>query len=701
MKRTIIFLLFSHLFIGQLNYPKSKTMNQIDNYHGIEITDPYRWLEDEKSDETRAWIDAQESFTENYLKNLPIRNRIQSLLQKFNNTGRGFSIPIVAGNTYYFLSGKQGIPHPELFKQNGLSGEKELVYQFSDDYDRSVAFGNFIINPSGTFAAYVLRNRNTNAMKIHVFDLQKMKRLDYEISGTIYGNLKFRNETTFWYVGYGDVNENMNRGLLDQFNLKSHTVGKPNSDLRVYQTQRKEGRKFSIQLSEDQKFLIEHVFDSRSDQNQVAIVDLTTKHRTAIHTNAESMTTSIGSIDHFYYFYSNDDAPNGKIIRYDRRNQSIQTIVNETKYNLAGGSTAGGNAMGVVNDHLVVIYREIAINHVFVYDQNGELKTSKKLDAGWIGSGIVSNPNENAAWFTLTTFTNPTATIRVDLHSFEINEYFRRTLQFNPDDFITNNVMIESKDGKMVPMFICYKKGLERNGKNPVYMYAYGFGGWTAVPWYQSQMLTWLEMGGIYVMPGIRGGGEFGESWKNDGIRFNRHNAINDYIAAAEYMVKENYTSEGLIVANGWSASGHLPAIASIKRPKLFGAAMIGIPSLDMLRYQYFTNNTSWTNGFGSSGNKDEFENLMTWSPLHNIKPTQIYPPMMVTVGEIDPVTPPRHGYKFIATIQNSNQSNPMLLNVVRGEQHGFGTNTAQRNHTYTNELSFLWHVLKLDQTQF
>ena len=230
-------------------------------------------------------------------------------------------------------------------------------------------------------------------------------------------------------------------------------------------------------------------------------------------------------------------------------------------------------------------------------------------------------------------------------------------------------------------------------------MYAYGFGGWVAVPWYQPHLLTWLDMGGIYVLPGVRGGGEFGDAWKEAGIRNNRPVAIKDYIAAAEFLVQEGYTEAGRIVANGWSASGSLAAAAVQKRPALFGAAMIGIPSLDLLRYTEFTPFKGWTRGYGSPAVEEEFNTLYQWSPYHNIKSNTLYPPMMITVGEKDNTTPPQHGYKFVAAMQEHQQieAAPTLLKIVWGGGHGFGTTSEQRRETYSQELYFLVEVLGLD----
>ena len=277
--------------------------------------------------------------------------------------------------------------------------------------------------------------------------------------------------------------------------------------------------------------------------------------------------------------------------------------------------------------------------------------------------------------------------------------FFDRGLPIDREDYIVNNTYYESFDGTKVPIYICHKKDLKLDGSNPVFMYGYGFGGWVATPWYQPQLLTFIEMGGIYVLPGVRGGGEFGDAWREAGVKLNRQNAISDYIAAAEFLIENKYSSPGKFVANGWSASGSLAAAVTMQRPDLFGAAMIGIPSLDMLRYEEFTAFKGWTSGYGSVANKEEFLNLYNWSPYHNIKTSTCYPPMLVTVGEKDQTTPPQHGYKFIAAMQAQQKKcdRPALLKIVWGGAHGFGTSNEQTLETQTQEMAFLVKTLGLE----
>jgi len=354
--------------------------------------------------------------------------------------------------------------------------------------------------------------------------------------------------------------------------------------------------------------------------------------------------------------------------------------------------------MTLVADNIVLLYRLGPIANIKLFDLSGNLKKKIDLKTGWIGSGLVGTKSVPEIFYSLNTFSQPSTIYRLDLKTGQNKPFFTRELPIDPDDYESKYVFYQSKDGTKIPMFITYKKGLQLNGKNPVYMYGYGFGGWVAVPWYQPHMLTWLDLGGIYAMPGIRGGGEYGEAWKEAGIRLNRQNAIDDYIAAAEYLIDQKYTSPKLMVANGWSASGSLAAASIMQRPELFGAGMIGIPSLDLLRYQHFTPFKGWTTGYGSADIEEEFKVLYSYSPYHNIKNDVCYPPIMVTVGEMDQTTPPQHAYKFIARMQyNQPCENPILMKVVRGGGHGFGTTADQRREVYSQELTFLVKVLGLN----
>ena len=382
----------------------------------------------------------------------------------------------------------------------------------------------------------------------------------------------------------------------------------------------------------------------------------------------------------------------------------------ESEEVLAGGSSAGGNAMSMIGERLVLLYRRANLAMLRVHRLDGRLEHEVPLAAGWIGSGLVgSDAVPGEVWFSFNGFVEPSTAYRLDLESGERRPFVRRELPIDPDDYRLEHVFYRSADGTRVPLFVAQKRTARaRDGKSPVFMYGYGFGGWVAVPWYQPHILAWLEQGGTFAMPGIRGGGEYGDAWRDAGIRLNRQNAVADYIAAAEWLVAERYTSAGKVVANGWSASGSLAAAAVMQRPEVFGAALIGIPSLDMLRYHHFTAVPGWTRGYGSSDHPEEFKVLHSYSPYHGVLDLdagRCFPPTLVTVGEKDDVTPPLHGYKFVAALQHQQHragagqgaspcASPALLKVVRGAGHGFGTTPAQSRRTYAEELSFLSRVL-------
>ena len=461
---------------------------------------------------------------------------------------------------------------------------------------------------------------------------------------------------------------------------------------------------FRIASAHDHEQVVIRTFEGRSDRNAVFIVDQDQRVLPMV-PHDKYMLNYVGSKNDQFYFYSNEQAPNGKIISIDKNapaENNWKTIIPEMKETLAGGSTAGGNAMNLIGDHFTLLYREGTQSMIRTFTIDGQKKHEFKLETGWIGSGLVGMPAGNEAWFSLNTFLSPSNIYRIDLKTGKIQQHFNRKLPIDREDYVTRNTYYTSFDGTKVPIFICHKRDLKTNGQNPAFLYGYGFGGWVATPWYQPHLLTFLEMGGVYALPGVRGGGEFGDAWKAAGILLNRQNAIDDYIAASEFLIEEGYTSAGKMIANGWSASGSLAAAVTMQRPDLYGAAMIGIPSLDMLRYEQFTAFKGWTRGYGSVAVKEEFMNLWKWSPYHNIKSNTCYPPMIVTVGEKDQVTPPQHGYKFVAAMQEhqSDCEGRIVLKIVRGGGHGFGTNSEQTLITQSQEMTFLSQVLKLDLTK-
>lgn len=700
-----IFAFPPSLWAQDYTYPETKRIPQRTNYHGVNISDAYQWMEQVDQPEVQNWMKAQDETLNTFLDEQATLASISQSMDRFNKTGDNYSVPQKGGVYYFYSVQKSGLPHRHIYQQKGLDGKAQLLLNMNEELADGENFGRFSISPNGQFLVARITNGQAAYGKLRIFNVAKKQWYPESLDGTSGSNIAWTKNDGFYYLYYG-TSTALNEGKsIPHSSIKYHQVKTPQTkDFLILEAPKAEDQPlllYTISSSNDYQHVVIKTRQGRGDKNKLYLLDLASNEVMPLIEKADHMFNYVGSKGNTFYFYTNKEAPNGKIIALKKGAQKQSqwpTIVGEQKEALAGGSTAGGNAMNLVGDHLTLLYREGTQTQLRVFNLQGQLLHSVPLETGWIGSNLIGDPQGTEIYFSLNTFLSPSSIYRMDLQTGDCAVFFDSNLPLQRADYTISNTYYRSSDGTKVPIYICHKKDLIFDGSNPVFMYAYGFGGWVATPWYQPQMLTFIEMGGIYVLPGIRGGGEFGDAWRDAGIKLNRQNAIDDYISAAEYLIEKRYTQAGKIVANGWSASGSLAAAVSIQRPDLFGAALIGIPSLDMLRYEEFTAFKGWTSGFGSSAKAEEFFNLYKWSPYHNLKSNSCYPPMLVTVGEKDTTTPPQHGYKFVAALQAHQQScsAPALLKVVWGGGHGFGLDQQQRTETQTQELSFLAKVMEL-----
>ncbi len=690
------------LFGQPLPYPTSTKEVVINEYHGHQISDPYQWLEEVENPKVKTWMQNQDALLQSFISKTEQYQSINARIEQLENTGTNYSVPQKSGEYYYYNTWPKNKRHALLHRQGGLEGASKVVLDLNKVLkEEKLTYNGFSVSPEGRYLALLINEDQSRWSQLWLYDLKKEVLLQDEVHGLTSAAVAWlKDDQGFYYVRYGSEEELAKNEL--NTSIHAHKIGsQAESDVRIFHIPKSPTTLYSLFMNADRDHAVVQAYQGRSDRNTVYL--LSTKENATAQSlvpEAKAAFNYIGNQGSQYYFYSNEQAPNGKVVQINSQaRDGFKTLIPAQDQVLAGGSTAGGNAMNFIDGKFVLLYREGTQQEIKIYESSGTLQSSIKLETGWIGSGIQGVSGGNEAWFTLNTFLDPSTVYRIDLKTGQSNDFFKRRLPINKSEYVTRNTYYESFDGTKVPIYIVHKKGLPKSQGNPVYMYAYGFGGWVAVPWYQPHLLTWLDMGGIYVLPGVRGGGEFGDAWKEAGIRNNRPVAIKDYIAAAEFLVQEGYTEAGRIVANGWSASGSLAAAAVQKRPALFGAAMIGIPSLDLLRYTEFTPFKGWTRGYGSPAVEEEFNTLYQWSPYHNIKSNTLYPPMMITVGEKDNTTPPQHGYKFVAAMQEHQQieAAPTLLKIVWGGGHGFGTTSEQRRETYSQELYFLVEVLGLD----
>ncbi len=696
----------NNLVVAQtITYPKAKKELKVDNYHGIKITDAYQWMEAVDTEPVQSWMKAQDQTMHDFLSNENANNLIKNSIERLGNTGDSYGVPVKAGAYYFYGIQKEELPHTVIYTQKGLDGKPWLLLDMNKELEEDESFGGFSVCPNGHFMAVLIKKGQASYGQLKIYNIDEKEWYEERLDGTASTSIGWTYNNGFYYIQYGKSIALNKKQVAPNATIKFHKINTaPDKDITVMEATQKAGEAlmlFSISSAADFQHLVVQTQQGRGDKNKLHLIAANNHSKTTLVGNIDDRYNYIGSKGNQFYFYTNKDAPNGKIIAINKDNPSIanrKTIIPEQKDALAGGSTAGGNAMNLIGDKFTLLYRKGTQAKIRIFDLKGKLEHTLPLETGWIGSGLVGRSDGKEAWYSLNTFLTPNSVYRLDLKTGESKVFFDGGLPIKREDYVAKSTHYTSLDGTKVPIYICHKKELKLDGQNPAFIYGYGFGGWVATPWYQPHLLTFLEMGGIYVMPGIRGGGEYGGAWRDAGLKLNRQNAIDDYIRAAEYLVQEKYTTPGLVVANGWSASGSLAAAVTMQRPDLFGAALIGIPSLDMIRYEKYTAFKGWTNGYGSVDNRTEFLNLYKWSPYHTIKSNTCYPPMLVTVGEKDPTTPPQHGYKFVAALQAHQQcENPALLKIVWGGGHGFGTTNEQKIETQSQELAFLVKVLDLD----
>ncbi|MEM7582059.1 MAG: prolyl oligopeptidase family serine peptidase [Acidobacteriota bacterium] len=692
---------------AESRFPESRRDTVVDTYHGVRIADPYRWLEDLESAETHTWMASQEKALDAFLDDERVA-RLEAWIEALGETGARVSAPIHAAGRYFYTERQPGQDHGVVQTRRGLEGRSQPVLDPNRLLRDGQSFNGFSVSSGGRYLVYTVSEAGSRWGRARILDVESGETLPSELDGVRgAATVWLPGDRGFFYLDFGS-SEKLRRGEaepLAQLRYYAMDGASESPDPVVFERPEQPSWLYAPAVSRDGKTLILTVYEGTQRHNRVLVADLSSDRLDRLSFrellgDGEHAFRYVGSRGDRLYFYTNHQAPNGRIVRIDRsaRDQRFVEVVPEQGEILAGGSSAGGNAMNLIGERLVLLYRRVNVGVLRVFGLDGAPQHERVLEAGWIGSGLVGDdgaPGE--AWYTFDGFVTPSTVFRLDLESGAVRPFIERPLPIEPDDYVLANVHYASQDGTRVPLFIAHRRGLERDGKRPVFMYGYGFGGWAASPWYQPSMLAWVEMGGIYVLPGVRGGGEYGDGWRDAGIRLNRQNAIDDYIAAAEWLVAERYTAPGRIGANGWSASGSLAAAAVLQRPDLFGAALIGIPSLDLLRYQHFTAFSGWTRGYGSSDDPEEFAVLRRISPYHNIPAKHCTPPMLVTVGEHDETTPPMHGYKFVAALQHQPScARPAYLKIVRGAGHGFGTNPAHRRRTFAEELAFLTQALSM-----
>ncbi|MCS2405194.1 Prolyl endopeptidase [Bacteroides salyersiae] len=699
MKKTI--LLLSGIMVmsctpqqKKLTYPKAEKVDTVDVYFGTEVADPYRWLENDTSAATAAWVEAENKVTNEYLAQIPFRKQLLERLTNLANYEK-IGAPFKKHGKYYFYKNDGLQNQSVLYVQDSLEGEPRVFLdpnKLSDD--GTVALTGLSFSHDGKYAAYTISRSGSDWTEIYVLDTATDQLLDDHIEWAKFTGAAWQGDG-FYYSAYdAPVKGKEFSNVNENHKVYYHKIGTPQTeDKLIYQNPAYPKRFYYTGTSEDERILF--VYESGAGRgNNLFIKDLKKANAPFIQltTDFDYQYSPIEVIDNNVYIFTNYGAPKNRIMVADINNPKLENwkeLIPEMESVLSSAEVIGGK--------LFLTYDKDASNHAYVYSQKGEHMHEIKLPS--LGSvGFSGTKDDKECFFVFTSFTTPGTIYKYDMDKNSYELYRAPKVEFNSDDFVTEQAFFPSKDGIMIPMFLTYKKDLERNGNNPVFLYGYGGFGISLNPGFTTSRIPFLENGGIYAQVNLRGGSEYGEEWHIAGTKMQKQNVFNDFISAAEYLINNKYTNPDKIAIVGGSNGGLLVGACMTQRPDLFKVAIPQVGVMDMLRYHKFTIGWNWASDYGTSEDSQEmFEYLKGYSPLHNLKPGTKYPATMVTTADHDDRVVPAHSFKFAATLQECNDgTNPTIIRIDSKAGHGAGKPMAKVLEEQADIYGFIMYNLKM-----
>jgi len=680
-----------------LVYPSSSRIDQVDEYHATKVADPYRWLEDPDSEATKAWVEAQNKVTFGYLGEIPTREQIKQRLTQLWDYEK-FGIPFKEGDRYFYFKNDGLQNQSVLYTLISLDAEPRVLIdpnQLSED--GTVALSGIAISEDGKLMAYGLSTSGSDWQEWKVRDVETgVDLIDYLKWIKFSGASWTQNSQGFFYSRYDEPNEKTKLEDVNYFQkLYYHQLGKPQSeDVLIYQRPDQKEWGFNGGVTEDGRYLIISVSQGTDPKNLVFYQDLTNPDASIVELISEfeasySFIDNEGSV---FWFRTDLDAPRGRIIAIDTSNpvrEQWQEVIPQAAETLEG--------VGLLNNQFVADYLKDAQTQIKIFDLKGSFIREVALPAIGSAGGFGGKRYDTETFYSFTSFTTPATIYRYDMVSGESTVFRQPQVDFNPADYETKQIFYNSKDGTQVPMFITHKKGMHLDGNHPTFLYAYGGFNISITPSFSVGSLVWMEMGGVYAVPNLRGGGEYGEAWHQAGTKLNKQNVFDDFIAAAEWLIANKYTSPAKLAIGGGSNGGLLVGACMTQRPDLFGAALPAVGVMDMLRFHKFTIGWAWASEYGSPDNPEEFKALYAYSPLHNLKPGTHYPATMITTADHDDRVVPAHSFKFAAALQAAHHGTaPVLIRIETKAGHGAGKPTTKIIEEIADRWAFLVRSLSM-----
>jgi len=675
MVKRIIYLTCYVLFLAACNnpkidYPETNKVDTTDNYFGVKVDDPFRWLENENAPETKSWIKAQNEVTYNYLNQIPFRENIHKRMKELVNHER-IIYPVEVAGYYYYLKNEGLQEHEILYRQDIKSGEEEKLIdpnQLSDN--KTVALAHFKVSQNGKYLAYSLATSGSDWRTILVYDLQQGKNLPDTIKNVKFSDMEWY-KNGFYYTRFNVTDNNRKfTSVNNESAVYYHHLGTPQeNDPLVFAGDKKSGRFYDIDIvGENNQYLVIYEAETTSG-NQLYIKNIEQNDKMVLKlvTGFDYEYYAVACIDDILYLRTNYKAPKFRLARINLGANAIgewETEISERQAVLEQCTWVGNSFLCIyqsnVQNTLLQKYLGISKMDTVHLPKNGSVDY------------LRANPKTGKALFTYTSYIQPDIIYNFDAVERKSDTFFVTKTDFDASNYTAQLKYYTSNDGTGIPIYLVHKKGVEKNGKNPVLLYGYGGFNITKLPSYSPYIHFWLEQGGIFASAHIRGGGEFGEEWHQAGTKENKQNVFDDFIAAGEYLINQEYTSSSKLAIHGASNGGLLVGAVINQRPELFGAAVPAVGVMDMLRYHKFTIGWAWASDYGTSEDSLQFQYLYKYSPLHNISESKKYPAVMVLTADHDDRVVPAHSFKYIATLQNNSKGRePKLIRIQNNAGHG------------------------------
>ncbi len=680
-------------------YPESRRVDQVDDYFGSRVPDPYRWLENVESDETAAWVTAQNKLTFDYLDTIAVRPKIRTRLTELWNYER-YGFPVERQGKYYFTYNDGLQNQSPIYALDGLAGEKRLILDPNKlSADGTVALGEWKISDDGNLLAYSLADGGSDWRTWKVRDLVGGSDREDTIRWVKFSEFGWTSDSKgFFYSRYDEPKAAEELTGTNYFQkIYYHRLGTPQSEDRLV-VQRDDHKEWGFRgnVTDDGNYLVIEVWRGTENKNQLFVVDLQKPDWQVQELIAgfDAEFVYVGNDGSRFYILTDSGADRRRVVTVDAKKPSRdqwQELIPESNETIS--------AITMVKDTFLVTYLKDACHEVRLFDTSGKNRGTIDLPGLGTVAGFEGKRKSTETFYSFTNYITPPTVYRYDLSTGKSTVWQAPKVAFDPSNFVTERVFYKSKDGTRIPMIISSKKGVNRNGQNPTLLYAYGGFDISLTPTYSPANLGWMDMGGVLAVPNLRGGGEYGKPWHEAGMHDKKQNVFDDFIAAAEYLIAEKVTSRDKLAISGRSNGGLLVGATMAQRPELFAAALPAVGVMDMLRFHKFTIGWAWVSEYGSSDDPQQFKTLYAYSPLHNIRSGTRYPATLVTTADRDDRVVPGHSFKFAAQLQSVQPPTaaPVLIRIETRAGHGAGTPVSKLIETFTDCWSFLYRNLNMN----